>query len=66
MKRVKYRRISFQEDVKLSGYKKHLTAQAAPAPLTMAEEELEDIKRNEVGQKSESLNPVLLLVIGKE
>ena len=35
--------------MKLSGYKKHLTAQAAPAPLTMAEEELEDIKRNEVG-----------------
>ena len=66
MKRVKYRRISFQEDVKLSGYKKHLTAQAAPAPLTMAEEELEDIKRNEVDQKSESFNPVLLLVIGKE
>ena len=66
MKRVKYRRISFQEDVILSGYKKHLTAQAAPAPLTMAEEELEDIKRNEVGQKSESFNPILLLVIGKE
>lgn len=52
--------------MKLSGYKKHLTAQAAPAPLTMAEEELEDIKRNEVGRKSELFNPILLLVIGKE
>lgn len=37
-----------QEDLNLSGYKKYLTAQAAPLPLTAAEEELRQIKLNEV------------------
>lgn len=36
------------EDVNLEGYHKHLKAKAAPAPLTMAEEELEMVKRTEV------------------
>jgi hypothetical protein len=39
---------SFQEDISLSGYKKHLVAQHAPAPLTNAEEEIKYIKKNEV------------------
>lgn len=37
-----------QDDLSLSGYKKHLTSQAAPLPLTAAEEELRQIKLNEV------------------
>ena len=45
---VHYETIFLQEDVKLSGYNKHLKSQAAPAPLTMAEEELEEIRKNEV------------------
>uniref|UniRef100_A0A3Q4N3B5 Twinfilin-1 n=1 Tax=Neolamprologus brichardi TaxID=32507 RepID=A0A3Q4N3B5_NEOBR len=36
------------DDLSLSGYKKHLTSQAAPLPLTAAEEELRQIKLNEV------------------
>jgi len=35
------------DDVSLTGYKKHVTAQDAPAPLTFAEEELQAIKKNE-------------------
>ena len=38
----------FQSDVCLSGYRKHLVAQDAPAPLTNAEEELAYIKQTEV------------------
>ncbi|XP_059179523.1 twinfilin-2-A-like isoform X2 [Physella acuta] len=37
-----------QSDVTLRGYHKHVQAQLAPAPLTMAEEELLYIKQNEV------------------
>lgn len=37
-----------KDDVSYNGYLKHLTAQRAPAPLTMAEEELQIIKQNEV------------------
>uniref|UniRef100_A0A3B4YNY9 Twinfilin-1 n=1 Tax=Seriola lalandi dorsalis TaxID=1841481 RepID=A0A3B4YNY9_SERLL len=36
------------DDLNLSGYKKYLTSQAAPLPLTAAEEELRQIKLNEV------------------
>ncbi|KAK7817010.1 hypothetical protein U0070_014353 [Myodes glareolus] len=36
------------EDVSLHGYKKHLLSQSSPAPLTAAEEELRQIKINEV------------------
>lgn len=32
----------------LAGYRKHLASQAAPLPLTAAEEELRQIKLNEV------------------
>jgi twinfilin-like protein len=35
-------------DVSLSGYKRHVQSANAPKPLTMAEEELEEIKRREV------------------
>uniref|UniRef100_A0A0B7BJ54 ADF-H domain-containing protein n=1 Tax=Arion vulgaris TaxID=1028688 RepID=A0A0B7BJ54_9EUPU len=35
-------------DVSLSGYHKHVHASLAPAPLTMAEEELQYIRQNEV------------------
>ena len=37
-----------QKDVLLDGYKRHLTAASAPPPLTMAEEELQIIRQNEV------------------
>ncbi|XP_061577059.1 twinfilin-1-like [Cololabis saira] len=37
-----------KEDLNLSGYRKYLTSQAAPLPLTAAEEELRQIKLNEV------------------
>uniref|UniRef100_A0A3B4AB30 Twinfilin-1 n=1 Tax=Periophthalmus magnuspinnatus TaxID=409849 RepID=A0A3B4AB30_9GOBI len=36
------------DDLSLSGYRKHLTSQAAPLPLTAAEEELRQIKLSEV------------------
>ncbi|XP_067906615.1 twinfilin-1-like [Heterodontus francisci] len=36
-----------REDVSFSGYKKHLVSQRYPAPLTAAEEELQQIKMNE-------------------
>ncbi|KAM4670746.1 twinfilin-1 isoform 2-T2 [Amazona ochrocephala] len=36
------------DDVSLSGYKKYLISQSSPAPLTAAEEELRQIKINEV------------------
>ncbi|XP_076589151.1 twinfilin-1a [Chaetodon auriga] len=37
-----------KDDLNLNGYRKHLTSQAAPQPLTAAEEELRQIKLNEV------------------
>ncbi|KAM3608898.1 uncharacterized protein V6R79_006494 [Siganus canaliculatus] len=37
-----------KDDLNLCGYKKYLTSQAAPLPLTAAEEELRQIKLNEV------------------
>ncbi|KAM4722482.1 twinfilin-2 isoform 2-T2 [Rhinophrynus dorsalis] len=37
-----------KEDIALSGYKKHVSSCAAPAPLTAAERELQQIKINEV------------------
>ncbi|KAI1882302.1 hypothetical protein AGOR_G00249280 [Albula goreensis] len=37
-----------RDDVSLSGYRKYLTSQAAPLPLSAAEEELRQIKLNEV------------------
>jgi len=36
------------EDICLDGYKKHLTSLNAPPPLTLAEEELQQIKESEV------------------
>lgn len=41
-----------QDELTLSGYRKYLTAQAAPLPLTAAEEELRQIKLNEVRTRS--------------
>ncbi|XP_072242305.1 twinfilin-1-like [Leuresthes tenuis] len=37
-----------KDDLNFSGYRKYLTSQAAPLPLTAAEEELRQIKLNEV------------------
>uniref|UniRef100_A0A672ZSH4 Twinfilin-1 n=1 Tax=Sphaeramia orbicularis TaxID=375764 RepID=A0A672ZSH4_9TELE len=37
-----------KDDLSFSGYKKHLTSQSAPLPLTAAEEELRQIKLSEV------------------
>jgi len=37
-----------QADINLSGYRKHLQSKSAPKPLTFAEEELAEIKRQEV------------------
>lgn len=42
------RSISVQDDVSLNGYKRYLASLAAPLPLTAAEEELRQIKLNEV------------------
>lgn len=43
-----------QDDLNLSGYRKFLTSQAAPLPLTAAEEELRQIKLNEVQPSTEA------------
>ncbi|XP_056100402.1 twinfilin-1b [Rhinichthys klamathensis goyatoka] len=37
-----------KDDISLNGYRKYLTSQAAPLPLTAAEEELRQIKLNEL------------------
>ena len=50
---------TIQEDVFLEGYKRHIVAENAPAPLTYAEEELEMIKKNEA---SEVLKYIVVLV----
>ncbi|XP_057693665.1 twinfilin-1-like isoform X2 [Corythoichthys intestinalis] len=39
---------TIKDDINLNGYKKHLISQAAPLPLTAAEEELKQIRLNEV------------------
>ncbi|XP_076111731.1 twinfilin-1-like isoform X2 [Mytilus galloprovincialis] len=39
-------------DISLNGYKKHVVAQHAPAPLTEAEEEKQHIKRTEINTAS--------------
>ncbi|XP_059190357.1 twinfilin-1-like [Centropristis striata] len=39
---------TLKEEMSLSGYRKYLTSQAAPLPLTAAEEELRQIRLNEV------------------
>lgn len=39
---------ALQDDVSLSGYRKYLAFQAAPLPLTAAEEELRQIKLSSV------------------
>lgn len=44
-----YLRASPQDDLSLAGYQKHLSSCAAPAPLTSAERELQQIRINEVG-----------------
>ncbi|NWQ69105.1 TWF1 protein, partial [Neopipo cinnamomea] len=44
-----------QDDVSLNGYKKYLISQSSPAPLTAAEEELRQIKINEVPRISSSM-----------
>lgn len=40
---------ALQEDLSFAGYQKHLSSCAAPAPLTSAERELQQIRINEVG-----------------
>lgn len=47
--------LCFQDDVSLNGYKKYLISQSSPAPLTAAEEELRQIKINEVRTVSSSV-----------
>lgn len=42
-----------QDDLSLAGYQKHLSSCAAPAPLTSAEKELQQIRINEVGAQAE-------------
>ncbi|XP_058024521.1 twinfilin-2 isoform X1 [Ahaetulla prasina] len=37
-----------KEDISLSGYQKHVSSSSAPAPLTVAEQELQQIRINEV------------------
>lgn len=43
-----------QEEMSLTGYRKHLASQAAPLPLTAAEEELRQIKLNEVHARKQT------------
>ena len=38
----------FKHEATFESYKRHMVRQAGPAPLTMAEEELEMIKKSEV------------------
>lgn len=37
----------FQDEVTYKGYTKHIEAMVAPAPLTMREEELKEIRQTE-------------------
>lgn len=53
-----------QDDLSLSGYKKHLTSQAAPLPLTAAEEELRQIKLNEVTHTHTHRQVIWILSLG--
>lgn len=39
---------SFQNEITLTGYQKHKTSVNAPAPLTMREEEIKEMKRIEI------------------
>lgn len=43
-----------QDDLSFAGYQKHLSSCAAPAPLTSAERELQQIRINEVGWVAEA------------
>lgn len=43
---------SFQEELTLEGYKRHLESQKAEPPLTDAEQELKMLKESEVGSRS--------------
>ena len=38
---------NLKEEVSLAGYRKHLSLEAAPGPLSRQEEELKEIKENE-------------------
>ncbi|KAI5945174.1 Twinfilin-1 [Manis javanica] len=49
-----------KEDVSLHGYKKYLLSQSSPAPLTAAEEELRQIKINEVSDVGVDAKPQTL------
>ena len=42
-----------QSDVDYSGFKKHLASAHAPKPLTQAEEELHEIRKNEVSSSGD-------------
>lgn len=46
-----------QDDLSFAGYQKHLSSCAAPAPLTSAERELQQIRINEVGTPGRSPSP---------
>lgn len=46
----------FQDEMTLVGYRKYLASQAAPLPLTAAEEELRKMKLSEVQTHSQHMN----------
>nr|XP_014334391.1 PREDICTED: twinfilin-2 isoform X1 [Bos mutus] len=46
-----------KDDLSFAGYQKHLSSCAAPAPLTSAERELQQIRINEVGTLGRSPSP---------
>lgn len=52
-----------QEDMSLRGYKKYLVAEAAPLPLTAAEEELRRIKLSEVRTHTHAERTVFTLPV---
>jgi hypothetical protein len=51
-----------QDDLSLAGYQKHLSSCAAPAPLTSAERELQQIRINEVRARDDVGWEILNLV----
>lgn len=51
--------VATQDEMTLSGYRKFLASQAAPLPLTAAEEELKQIKLSEVQTRTGSRGPAI-------
>ncbi|ETE73646.1 Twinfilin-2, partial [Ophiophagus hannah] len=55
-----------KEDISLSGYQKHVSSSSAPAPLTAAEQELQQIRINEDSDSQESYSEMVKTEISVE